>query len=747
MIELRTLGTLDLRGSDGHELTSILVHPKRTALLTFLAAPPAGRFHRRDALIPLFWPELDQEHARAALRKSIHYLRRSLGEGVLVGRGDEELALEAPPFRCDAAAFANALEERDYARALELYRGPFLEAFFVSDAPEFERWLDGERARLHDAAFDAAWKLAEQAEAAGEAFGASFWGRRAAALAPASDAALRRLLSLLERLGDRAGAVSAYEEFARRLLQEYNLEPSPETEALVRSIRSTPDAGGSAASLARAAPPARRDPAPAAAPSPTTAVALAEESVAVLPFANLSPDPENEYLSDGLTEELIFALARVAGLRVAARTSAFAFKGKDTDIREIGRKLGVANLVEGSVRRVGNRLRITAQLVSAADGYSRWSQTYARELEDVFAIQAEISQAILSSLLPRLGGTSGRTLVQQNATESVEAYELYLRGGHAFRNGTGEETLRRAAALFEQAVRTDPSYAPAYAGLADAYMTLAGHAPPDEVMPAAKAAALRSIELDPRLAEGYVALASIEWQYDWNWPAADQHYRLSLSVNPLLHTRCVCYAWYLAAIGELDTAVIEAERARLMDPLARLPTIVLAWMYHLARRDADARQQLAEVLAADPRDVSARRILAWIYWAESAFDRALAELEGVREDFDARGGFAELAPPLAVADSAVLYARSARRADAIRLLEGLERRALQGYVPPEQVAAVNAALGQMDEAFRWLDRAYAHRSNLAHFFLLPLAEALRADARCGDMLRRIGLERAGASGP
>jgi DNA-binding SARP family transcriptional activator/TolB-like protein len=237
MVELRILGTVNLVGAGGRELRSVLAQPKRVALLAYLAAATSRRFHRRDSLVALFWPELDQEHARAALRQALHGLRRSLGDGALESRGDDEVGLDGNSFWCDAAAFESAVDAGRHADALELYRGDLLEGFFISGAPEFEHWLEDERARLRRRAGEAGWTLAESCRRAGDASLAAHWARRGAALARDDESVLRRLVALLGDLGDRAGAVQAYETFARRLAAEYEVEPAPETKALIAAIR------------------------------------------------------------------------------------------------------------------------------------------------------------------------------------------------------------------------------------------------------------------------------------------------------------------------------------------------------------------------------------------------------------------------------------------------------------------------------------------------------------------------------
>jgi DNA-binding SARP family transcriptional activator len=243
VVELRILGTVSLVGAGGRELRSVLAQPKRVALLAYLAAASPGRFHRRDSLVALFWPELDQDHARAALRQALHGLRRSLGEGTLASRGDDEVGLDEQRFWCDVAAFTSAVRTGRHAEALELYSGDLLKGFFISGTPEFEHWLEDERAALRRRAADAARRLAESSRSSGDASLAAHWGRRGAALARDDEGALRRLIALLDDLGDRAGAVQAYETFARRLAAEYEVEPSAETKALIAAVRARETAG------------------------------------------------------------------------------------------------------------------------------------------------------------------------------------------------------------------------------------------------------------------------------------------------------------------------------------------------------------------------------------------------------------------------------------------------------------------------------------------------------------------------
>lgn len=465
-------------------------------------------------------------------------------------------------------------------------------------------------------------------------------------------------------------------------------------------------------------------------------------SIAVLPFVNMSPDPENEYFSDGLTEELLNGLAQVEGLRVAARTSAFAFKGRSEDAGEIGRALGVELLLEGSVRKFQNRIRVTAQLIDAQAGHHLWSATYDRELSDIFAIQEDISRAIVQTLLPRFAASVD---IGPHSTTSIEAYELYLQGRFAFWRGPGEQNLREAADYYERAIAKDSAYALAYAGLADAYMLLAGAVPPAEVFPKAKAAALRALHLDEQLAEGHVALGSINWFYDWDWAAAERNYRRSFSVNRVLYTRCICYAWYLAVLGDMDAAVKEAERVQSLDPVSPLAMSTLAQIYYLAGKHDEARAQLERLRVTGSRSTVPARVAAWIEWDQGRRSEAVSLLEDAAADFGGASGFAATAPPALVAELAYMYAGLDRTEAAAALAQALARRAESAYVPPEYVAAAYGAAGRVPEASEWLDRAYANRSNLPMLSVQPVARALGAVPRWGELMRLIAVP--GRSGP
>jgi TolB-like protein/Flp pilus assembly protein TadD len=351
----------------------------------------------------------------------------------------------------------------------------------------------------------------------------------------------------------------------------------------------------------------------------------------VLPFANLSADPENEYFADGMTDELINALAKVPGLRVVSRTSAFAFKGKQLDVRSIGAQLSVQAVVEGSVRRAGRRLRLSAQLTNVADGYQLWSETFDRELEDVFAMQDELSRGIVNTLQIRLLGPQSGGLVK-SSTDDFEAYTLYLKGRH-FWNRRTEASLWRGLEYFEQALLRDPNYAPAHARVADSYAILGFYCaiPPTEAFPQAREAARRALERDGTLAEARPALAYVAMYHDWDWAGAEREFRHAIALKPGYSTAHQWYGNYLAVLGRFDESIAEFTRAIALDPLSPLKNAALGWGYYFARRYDEAVAQCRRALELDPELAVAHAWLGMAREQQRASSDAIAAFrEAVR---------------------------------------------------------------------------------------------------------------------
>jgi serine/threonine-protein kinase len=476
---------------------------------------------------------------------------------------------------------------------------------------------------------------------------------------------------------------------------------------------------------------------PPSSPPPAVAHDVERKSIAVLPFANMSDDPEAEYFSDGMTEEIINALAQLEGLRVAARTSCFAFKGKPADIGEIGAKLKVATVLEGSVRKSGSRLRITAQLVNVADGYHLWSERYDREMEDVFAIQDDIARAIANRLQVTLAGGAGERLVEP-PTKSLEAYDLYLKGRffvNQYVDAKGEDP-RKGIEFFEQALALDPGYALAHAGLADAYSHLGavGILHPKQALPKAREAAMRALELDEALAETHYVLGWMVMHYDYDWAGAEKHFRRAIELDPSSAEAHWRYGFYLVHVrGRFDEAVAEVRRAVELEPLSVTTNTRLGQILCRVGRHEEAVTRLRRAVELDPSNWWAHWSLAEAYMMSSMYTESIAAMQTA---------IALAGPhPWNLSNLAVIYAASGKTAEAEAIYDELLARSRREYVQPFVFAWVSAGLGRKDEAFEWLGRAYDERDPLlAVLKHLPFFDCLREDPRFDALLKRMGLE-------
>ena len=454
-------------------------------------------------------------------------------------------------------------------------------------------------------------------------------------------------------------------------------------------------------------------------------------SIAVLPFVNMSGDPEQEYFSDGLTEELLNALAQVPGLRVAARTSSFAFKGQNVPVDEIGERLRVANVLEGSVRRSGDQLRITAQLIDTENGYHRWSETYDRELADVFVIQEEIARAIVDTLRLTLAGAGEQAV--QPGTSDLEAYNLYLQG-RFYANRFTESELRRALELYRRALEKDPQYAEAYAAIAEAWTWLADDwVAPREAYPMAREAAVRSLELDPDLAAGHLELGHVRMWYEWDFAGAERELRRALEINPN-HADTHSYLAILLALGDRpEEAAAVAERAVTLDPVSWHVLGRAAWANLVMHRYEDAIRLGRRAFDINP--ASAHFNLRMLGDALLAEERAEEALATYRRGLTTAPDYVRLRNGEARA-----LAELGRGDEARRIALALEEEAEQRYVRGEEIAGIWAALGDRDRAFRWLDRAYEERSAGMPFLAYPMYDPLRSDPRFQALVRKVGLQ-------
>ncbi|MFN2399001.1 MAG: protein kinase [Gemmatimonadaceae bacterium] len=489
-------------------------------------------------------------------------------------------------------------------------------------------------------------------------------------------------------------------------------------------------AGYAVFSRASGTRPTANDAAMQNARSTTAPAAPASQSIAVLPFVNMSADKENEYFSDGMTEELINALSKLGGLRVASRTSAFQFKGKQSDVRTIGDTLNVATVLEGSVRKAGNRLKVTAQLVNVADGYHLWSETYERELKDVFAVQDEIARAIVSALRLRLEDRGGAPLVKRS-TENLEAYNLYLRGRY-FVNKFTAEGFRTGIELFERALAEDPTFAMAYSGLADAYMLMGsfGSLGREGAYAPGKAAALKALALDSTLAEAHTSLAFVRMVYEWDWQGGEQALRRALMLDPNHVNAHHWYGLYFAATGRLEDGLRENERALELDPLLIRGIAIRGRLLFFARQYDQAIAQLRRAIEMDPAYEQAYSILSFVYARQGKLGEAVEMAEKL----------AELRGDRAVGQLGYVYAIAGRRADALKLLGNLNDQSKQGRGRASDIALIHLGLGDRSEALALLEQGLEDHWVPIFLKVDPTYDPLRSDPRFTRILRKMRLE-------
>jgi adenylate cyclase len=473
-----------------------------------------------------------------------------------------------------------------------------------------------------------------------------------------------------------------------------------------------------------------------AAQTPSIKVAPTSKSVAVLPFVNLSPDKENEYLSDGITEELCTALTQVKGLHVPARTSSFVFKGKTEDIRKIGEQLNVGTVLEGSVSKAGNKLRISAQLSKVADGFHLWAATYDREMTDILDIRSDISRRVVEALKVQLGVEETQRLVKR-PTENTKAYDAYLLGLFEL-NKFSESGFTNSLAHFQQAIALDPKFALAYASLADAYNTIGywGYLPPKEAFPEAKRAAQMALNIDPDLAEAHGALGYVEFQYEWKFEEAEMEFKEAIQLNPNSVSARLRFLEYLFDFQRAQEGHEQLERARELDPLS----IQIAYYYAAAswfERDFDrAIEQLQKTISMDPNNALAYQLLSPVFYQKKMSAQAFTahekanSLEGVFSD-------AEMAEMKKTYETAGLsaYFRKENEFRQKRLAEGK-------YQSPLNIALNYAFAGDDSEALDWLERAVdEHTPWLPELKIDPMWDAVRSQPRFVALLKKIGLEK------
>ena len=454
-------------------------------------------------------------------------------------------------------------------------------------------------------------------------------------------------------------------------------------------------------------------------------------SLAVLPLENLSGDASQNYFADGMTDELITDLAQISALRVISRTSVMVYKGARKPLPQIAHELNVDAVVEGTVLRSGDQVRITAQLIDASSDKHLWSQSYEGELRDTLALQKRVAGAIADQIRINL------TPQEQAALKTVrvvspEAYESYLKGRYFWNKRTGDE-LKVALAYFNQSIEEDPKYAPAYSGLADTYALLGDWQyavmTPKEAFPKAKAAAIKALELDSTLGEAHNSLAFVLDGFDWDLDSGGKEFQRAIELNPGYATAHHWYAWHLSLLGRYDQAIAEMRKAETLDPLSLIINADLAELLVLAHSPDESIRQSRKTIEMDPNFALAHMQLAQAY-LQTHIDEAVTEMQiAVRLS----GG-----SPTCIANLARAYVASGKRSEAMKLLSDLKKRSTPGYSNAAEIAMIYASLGDADQAMTWLEKSYEERFNPG-VLLRPGFDPLRSDSRFQNLLHRVGL--------
>jgi TolB-like protein/DNA-binding SARP family transcriptional activator len=711
-VELRTLGGTDVHVRLGDGTTRrVPLQPKRLALLAYLALARPRGLHRRDSLVVVFWPDESERGARNALSQTIHALRRELGADVLVSKGHEEVGVDHARVWCDAILLEARLEQRRFEEALDLFRGPLLQGLHVSDSIGFERWHQSEAWRLERHARDAAMSLAETAEGDRNPIAAVRWLERALEISPTDEPLIRRLLLLLDGLGDRSGALRVYDHFVTRLDEELGTPPSPETEAVADAIRRR-----------RTEVPPRVSP-----------LAIRREpirSLAVLPLQNLTGNPEQDYFADGMTEMLIGELAAIGSLRLISAQSVKAFKGSDRPLRDVGETLGADAVVEGSVLWAGDRLRVTVQLVRVDPEEHVWAGAYDRDVRDVLALHAEVAASVAEEIEARLTSDERRRLHEGRPRRiAPAAYDHFLRGVAL----GGVSAYEEAIAHFHDAIAIDPQFAEPHAWLALAYGTLAvaGLVGP-EVGERVRRAAARALELDPDLGAAHQAHAFCLQLFERDWKAADRAYTRGLNAGRRDPRALGWYLLFLVGQGRFEEGLATAEELRRSDPAAAPGHFGSGWALHKARRFQEAAERLEFTLAHWPTFAWTPPFLAASY---AFLDRATEAIALTRNSLEAAPGY-----PLYLAYGTATLARCGAHSEALDARARLEDLCERQYVDPFHLGLAHAGLGEDDEALTELERILEEGSPQAWVIAPePFFDPLRHEPRFRRVLRELDL--------
>src|SRR5437763_3039640 len=700
---------------------------KPKLLVKLLALQPHHQLHR-EQVMELLWPDLDAEAAINNLHKSIHAARRALEPTLQAGANShfilthgqqvhlhapEKLWIDVEAFEHAAAAVLKSADAEAYEQALALYEGDLL----TEDL--YEDWTTTRRESLRALHHELLLKLAQLYERKQQYQQSIARLKELLDCDPANEEVHRALMWLYALTGHRHQALRQYQQCAATMRRELAAEPDRETVELHRQIES-----------------GRIQPLPpGATPGRPVREQAAIESIAILPLANLTADANTEYLSDGITENIINRLSQLPALRVMAWSTVAHYKGRETAPSVVGRELKVGAVLMGRVLELGERVVVNIELIDVADGSQLWGEQYNRRAADIFALQEEIARRISESLKLKLTGEEQERLAKR-LTDSTEAYHAYLRGRYCWNKRT-EAGLKKSIENFRQAIEKEPTYALAYAGLADAYTVLGSFGisalAPCEASPRAKEAAARALEIDETLAEAHAALANSLAYYDWDWAEARREFARAFELKPGCTT---AHHWsgliYLTSMGRLDEAFAEIKRAHELEPLSLNINTDYGFRPYLMRQYDRAIDEYKKSLELDQSFVYTHWKLGLAYEQKAMYEEAIAEFQ---KAIALSGGSAQAVVLLGHA-----YAVSGRRTEALKVLDELRELSKRKYGSSYRVAAIQLGIGETERAFEWLERAVEERDAwLVWLKVDPVLDALRPDPRFADLVERIGL--------
>lgn len=680
VIRFLALGEIEFQDLDPRSAESLLAQPKRLAVLAYLILATPERGPARDGTVSIFWPNATRERGRGSLRNALHFLRLHLGANAIRSHGDG-LIVDPGVVGCDARLFQSRIAERRHEEALALYRGDLLAGIDLRESRRVDTWLEQERASFRREAADAAWAVAGEQESRGNWISATDHARRATSLSGDSERAVRRLMRLLDRAGDRVAALREYESFTARWEREYGLDPSPETAALAASLRTGSTRAGTPASPVRVRTGESSD-------------RERRGTIAVLPFLLTDRASEHEYLATGLAHEVIASLSRLSHVYVIARTSVDRFRTREGRTPgQIGTELGVDTVLDGSLRIMGGRLAILARLVDVHTRAPIWAEVYEGDPRDLLSLRTELVHDVLDALKIDFSPEEAEHLARR-PTSDPEAYRLYLEGRSLW-SRRARRDVEAAIRRFERALELDPDFALALAGLAEAYLTLypAAGVRASEARVRARDAARAALEIDPRLGEVHTTLGMLRGLWDLDWYGAEEEFRRAIELNPGHATAHHWYGAYLSFIfRRFEASAEELELARQLDPLSPIIQNDIGLALLNRGRPSEALEKFKEVLELEPEFWRGHYDLGVASVLSGDPDRGVAHLERAWR----LGAYGATAEPEGAGDPEPRDWRDRLKRKLERLEASRLHRGLRGF----ESALVSMLLGDHDRALR-----------------------------------------------